>query len=105
MPMQLHRLGLILIVLAGPTLAAPFPNGNPKTGKELVEKNKCNACHVTMVGGDGTQLYTRSDRKVKSSSALLTQIRFCASQLGTKWFPEEEEHVAAYLNQIYYKFK
>jgi len=25
--------------------------------------------------------------------------------LGTNWFPEDEENVAAYLNQAYYKFK
>jgi hypothetical protein len=36
---------------------------------------------------------------------LLTQVAACNSQLNTGWFPEDEEHVAAFLNRDYYKFK
>ena len=36
---------------------------------------------------------------------LKAQIAFCNSQLGTGYFPEEEEHIAAYLDLQYYKFK
>ncbi|HET9699544.1 MAG TPA: hypothetical protein VFP70_01345 [Burkholderiales bacterium] len=96
-----------LFCLAAPALAAePFPKGNPKAGEKLMTQAKCDsACHASLAGGDGSSIYTRASRKVKTPSQLLTQVRFCNTQLGTNWFPEDEEHVAAYLNQRYYKLK
>lgn len=98
---------IMLLVLAAPALAAePLAKGDPKAGEKLMSQAKCNsACHAALVGGDGTSIYTRASRKVKTPSQLLTQVRFCNTQLGTNWFPEDEEHVAAYLNQRYYKLK
>jgi hypothetical protein len=29
----------------------------------------------------------------------------CVTQLNVQWFPEDEEHVAAWLNSRFYKFK
>lgn len=84
--------------------AGPFDSGDPKIGKKLVEHH-CVACHVSLFGGDGSEIYTRSNRKVKSAAQLLAQIRLCNSSLDTRWFPDEEEHAAAFLNQHYYKFK
>jgi cytochrome c peroxidase len=92
------------LMLTGSALAAPFPKGDPKAGKALFDKAKCDACHASMMGGDATKLFTRPERKMKSADALLKQVRFCAGQVGAQWFSEEEEHVAAYLNQQYYKF-
>ena len=92
------------LMLAGPALAEPFPKGNSKTGKTLFDAAKCNACHVSLMGGDGYRLFTRPERKVRSAEALLKQVKFCSGQVGAQWFPDEEEHVAAYLNQQYYKF-
>ena len=85
--------------------AAPFPKGDPKVGKDLFDKAKCDACHASMMGGDGSRLFTRPEHKVKSADALLKRVKFCANQVGAQWFPEEEEHVAAYLSQQYYHFK
>ena len=93
---------LLAVSVAG---AAPFPKGDPKTGKVLFDKARCDACHASMMGGDGARLFTRPDHKINSADALLKQVKFCAAQVGAQWFPEEEEHVAAYLNQQYYKFK
>lgn len=110
-PMIRNALRLFLLVSAGcltlPASAAlPFAKGDPKQGEGLVHKAKCDAaCHVQIVGGDGTGLYTRQQRRVKNPEALSAQVRFCATQLNTSWFPEEEDNVAAYLNQRYYKFK
>lgn len=97
--------GLALAALAGSVLAAPFPKGDPKAGEKLVKEAKCSGCHASMFGGDGSEIYTRPDRKMKNPEQLRTQVRFCATQLGVSWFPEDEENVAAYLNQQYYKFK
>jgi len=92
------------LVLSGSVLAAPFPKADPTAGKKLFDDAKCMTCHAQRVGGDGSSLFTRPDRKVKSADALLKQVRACVTQLNVQWFPDEEEHVAAFLNQRYYKF-
>ena len=98
---------LITALLALPLLAAaaPFPKGDPALGQKLATAANCTKCHSGKVGSDGSRIYTRAERKVTSPSKLLAQVRMCNTQLNTGWFPEEEEHVAAYLNREYYKFK
>ena len=104
--MQLPTLiGTVLAAATATALANPFPKADAQKGEKLMKENKCNACHVSMMGGDGTAMFTRPDRKVKSAAGLLSQVRTCNTMLGTNWFPEDEENVAAYLNQAYYKFK
>jgi hypothetical protein len=93
--------GLILITV--PAFAAPFSGADVAAGQQLVEKN-CISCHAASFGGDGSGIYTREFRKVKSSKGLLAQIRNCNTMLGLKWFEDEELNVAAYLNNTYYKF-
>jgi len=95
----------IALVAAGAAAAAAFAQGDPKTGKTLYDKAQCAGCHAGRFGGDGSAIYTHPEHKVKSADALLKQVKFCAAQVGAQWFPDEEEHVAAYLNQQYYKFK
>jgi mono/diheme cytochrome c family protein len=97
-------LALFLIMGLSAAQAEPFAKGDPKAGKALAEKS-CNACHNSLMGGDGSKIYTRSDRKVKSASQLVGRIRACNANTGAGWFPEEEDHVAAYLNATYYHFK
>lgn len=91
-------------LLASSVHAAPFANGDPKTGKGLHDKS-CTSCHAGMFGGDGSKMYTRADHKVKTAQQLATRISACNANTGAGWFPEDEAHVAAYLNQQYYKFK
>ncbi|HEU4707704.1 MAG TPA: cytochrome c [Methylophilaceae bacterium] len=93
-----------LLAASNVALAAdPFAQGDAKVGKAMLEKN-CIACHAAKYGGDGSGIYTRENRKVNSSSQLLTQVRNCNTMLGLKWFEDEELNVAKYLNQAYYKF-
>jgi hypothetical protein len=82
---------------------APFAAGDPAKGHVLADRD-CNACHVRLFG-DPDRIYTRDDRRVKSASQLRAQVAFCNTQLGTQYFPDEEEHIAAWLNQRYYGFK
>lgn len=104
--MKLQRiLGTLLAMAAATAFGAPFPKADPQKGEKLVKESKCNACHVSIVGGDGTAIFTRTDRKVRTAAGLLSQVRTCNTMLGTNWFPEDEENVSAYLNQTYYKFK
>jgi hypothetical protein len=36
--------------------------------------------------------------------ALGQRVAACSAQTNAGWFPEDEAHVAAWLNQTYYKF-
>ena len=97
---------LIVITLTSIAAAAhadPFTAGDAAIGKQMVQKN-CISCHASSFGGDGSGIYTREDRKIKDAKGLIQQIRNCNTNLGLKWFEDEELHVAAYLNQNYYKF-
>ncbi len=85
--------------------AAPYPKGDPVVGRKLAAAANCAKCHSERVGGDGSRMYTRPERKVKNPRQLLTRVGVCNTQLNTGWFPEEEEHVAAFLDRDYYKFK
>lgn len=94
----------LLICLLGFATAAsadPFAGGDPKIGQQMVEKN-CISCHAGSFGGDGSGIYTRDDRRVKTTKGLIQQIRNCNTNLGLKWFEDEEMHVASYLNKAYY---
>ena len=95
---------LLLLFAAQFSAADPFPKGDPKIGQNLEEKS-CRACHVSMFGGDGSKVYTRPNRIVKTPQQLLARIDICNANTNAGFFPEDEEHVAAYLNQKYYKFK
>jgi hypothetical protein len=92
------------LLLVSNTEAMPFDKGSPDIGKKIVTEN-CVSCHASSFGGDGSGIYTREDRKVNTSSALLSQIRFCSTMLNLKWFEDDELNVASYLNKNYYKFE
>jgi hypothetical protein len=96
--------GLALTLALVPAYADPFAKSDAKIGKTLVDKS-CKTCHVSMYGGDGSGIYTRPDRIVKNANQLTARIRVCNTNAGANWFPEEEMHVAAFLNLTYYHFK
>lgn len=102
--MKTVRLVLLAVVTMLPLAAAAFDKSDPKVGKALVDKS-CLSCHVSMFGGDGSKIYTRPDHKVRTPQQLAARVSGCNANTGAGWFPEEEAHVTAYLNQQYYKFK
>jgi hypothetical protein len=89
-----------IAALALPALAA----GDPEQGRKLVAEKKCETCHHNKTLGDAKAVYLRKDRKVTSLARLKSQVALCNSELGLQLFPEDEEHIVAYLNQAYYKF-
>ena len=104
----LYLFGMIVAMNAGIAFAdqytSVYPGGDPSVGKGLIQKN-CISCHASSFGGDGSSIYTRENRLVKTSRGLKAQIRNCNTMLGLKWFEDEEQHVASYLNQNYYHFE
>lgn len=98
-------LSVSLLMLAATAQAAPFANGDAASGKKLFNKFNCNSCHIDMVGGDGNAIFTRPNRKVTQPAQLSAQMKRCSGAVGTTISAQEEENLAAYLNQTYYKFK
>ena len=100
----------LLLTLMSASLAyadqysALYAGGDPVASKALLQKN-CISCHASSFGGDGSVIYTRENRLVKTSRGLKAQVRNCNTMLGLKWFEDEELHVASYLNQTYYHFE
>lgn len=92
----------LALFAAAPAFAAD--NGDAKIGKTLHDKS-CIACHASKFGEDGSKMYTRADRKVTSKQQLGSRVKACNNNVGAGWFPEDEAHVAAYLNATYYHLK
>lgn len=82
--------------------ATPYAKGDPQKGHAIVDKD-CNGCHAQQFG-DKDRIYTRADRRVKTPAQLRAQVAYCNTQLGSGYFPEEEDDVAAWLDQRYYHF-
>lgn len=90
-----------LLFLCVPACAAA---ADPAEGKKLVEQNHCETCHNNQTMGDAKAVYLRKDRRVTTMAKLVSQVSVCNSQLKLQLFPEDEEHIVAYLNDTYYHF-
>jgi mono/diheme cytochrome c family protein len=95
-----------LALAAGPALAQSdaFPFGDPRLGRKVAEA-KCTGCHVARWGGDGSAVYTRPDRKVRTTRSLLAWVQRCNVGNRLDLNAEEEESVAAWLNEAHYRLK
>jgi cytochrome c551/c552 len=79
----------------------PFAEGNAQTGKAIFDKYKCNSCHIDMLGGDGSAIFTRPNHKVHSAPELASQIKQCSGNVGANLSALEVQHLGAYLNRYY----
>lgn len=95
----------LLLCFAASAQAAPFAEGDPQAGRKLFDQYNCNSCHKDKTGGDGSAIFTRPDRKVNSPQKMIEQMTMCSGALGKKLTKQEQQHLGAYLNQSYYKFK
>jgi len=77
--------------------------GSVEIGRELHQEN-CISCHQAKMGGDGSGIYTREDRRIESYAALNKQVRRCKTSLGVPWPEHQIKDVITYLNQSFYKF-
>lgn len=75
-----------------------------KLGEQL-HQEKCVACHARMYGGDGSKIYTRDGRMLSTRLEVLQRVAACNASMNSGWFPEEEGHVAAWLNARFYRFR
>lgn len=91
---------------ASAAMAQPaiFKEADYKLGEKLIAENKCVACHVSKVGGDGSAIYKPSGR-INTAAFLRGMVEQCNTQLSMGMFPEDVNSVAAVLNRDHYKFK
>jgi cytochrome c2 len=78
--------------------------GDAAEGRRLVAEKQCETCHSNKTPSDAKAVYTRKDRKVTSLEKLKAQVALCNSELSLQMFPDEEEHVVAFLDAEYYHF-
>jgi len=75
-------------------------------GKELYLEAKCQKCHLQDDKFDPNSLKKDGlSSKVKDKKGIKKWIVDCNSYFGVGWFPEEEEKVAKYLYESFYKKK
>lgn len=92
-------------------LLSPFARADAPWGKVDLQQapalhaKACQACHVRMYGGDGSQMYLRDGRLLSNRLEVLQRVAACNAMVNAGWFPEEEGSVAAWLNQQYYRFE
>lgn len=97
--MKIRAAACITLLVPAAAIATP----NSADGRRLVETHKCETCHQAKVYGAVGTIYLRQDRKVTSWAKLKSQVAACNSMLNVGLFPEEEESIAAHLNEAYYK--
>lgn len=96
---------LLLLLAFTTTAQAQTPSVNGTEGARKLVESQCAECHSRVLKGEPTLMYTRSDRRAQNAEALAKQVHVCGSQLKVPLFPEEEEHLATYLNRQFYQFK
>lgn len=92
--------------LLASTLALALPPGkanDARAARELHER-ACTACHARMYGGDGSKMYTRDGRQLSNRLEIVQRVASCNATMNSGWFPDDEENVAGWLNDTYYRF-
>ena len=86
------------------TVAHGFLLGDPSNGK-LIHQEKCAACHIGKFGGDGSEIYVRDNRRIKTVEGLMAQVEFCDQQIKSGLKEDQINDLVIYLNESYYKFE
>ncbi len=95
---------LCLALGATPAAADSMLLGDARRGQALHDR-ACTRCHVSMVGGDGSAIYTRENRRIRSVEGLEARVAGCSRNTGAGFSPEQVQDVVKYLNDGFYKFQ
>ena len=98
----MRQLACLVVLLLASSAAPGAPDA--AEGRKLVEEKKCETCHHNKTMGDASAIYLRKDRKVNSMEQLKARVALCNSELGLQLFPDDEEHIVAFLDETYYRF-
>jgi CxxC motif-containing protein (DUF1111 family) len=94
----------LLLLATAAAHADPFAKGNAENGKKLMVKYDCSSCHKGKMGGDGSAIYTRTNRIVTGADLLIDRMEQCSGAIGKNLVTQEKLDLAAYLNKTYYHF-
>ena len=96
---------LLLAAQAGAQSAAElFRGADLALGERLIKENRCAACHIGKVGGDGSAIFRPAGR-IYTPSFLRGMVEQCNTEMNLGMFPEEVSAVAAVMNRDHYRFK
>jgi cytochrome c2 len=93
----------LALLLLG-SLAAPHVSAADASRGAQLHNEQCVACHAARFGNQGSDIYTRNDRRVESLPGLSQQVNRCKNNLQIVWFDEEVNDVVEYLNATHYRF-
>ena len=85
------------LIFAALLATGSYTLADAERGQQLHDEH-CMKCHDSGV-------YTRENRRVADQAALVKQVKRCELNLGLRWFDNDINDVAQYLNQSFYKFK
>ena len=94
---------VFLTAATGQPTPAIFKEADLALGEQLLKQNRCTACHIQQVGGDGSSIY-RPKGRINTPGFLRGMVEQCNTQLGLSLFPEEVTAIAAVLNRDHYRF-
>ena len=94
----------VFVAVSAPAQSTFFKDADYPLGEKLIAENRCVACHVSKVGGNGNAIYKPQGR-INTSALLRGMVEQCNTELNLGMFPEEVNSVAAVLNRDHYKFK
>ena len=77
----------------------------PNAGKALVERDCVRLPRAAVRRRSRPDLPARRPPGARRRRSCWRRCTVCNTELGAGYFPDEEEHIAAYLNLQYYKFK
>lgn len=97
-------ISMFLITSHAQELPALFKGADLKLGERLITENKCVACHIQRIGGDGSAIYKPAGR-VNAPGVLRGMVESCNTELNIGLFPDEVNSIAAVLNRDHYRFK
>ncbi|HSV68640.1 MAG TPA: hypothetical protein VLI72_00900 [Methylibium sp.] len=108
MPTSLRRL-VPLLAAVGATAAAAqggdiFKDADLALGERLMTEHRCQQCHASKFGGDGSAVY-RPGERISTPGLLRGMVEQCNTELGLGMFPEEVTAVAAVLQRDHYRFR
>lgn len=94
---------VLLSVLSNTTFAQAMLLGDEAAGEKHAQE-KCASCHTARFGGDGNEMYTRDDRRVKTVEGLMQQVQFCNANTGAGFDEAQQDDIIAYLNGAFYHY-
>ena len=103
--MKTRHLALLgALIFSLPVSVFALLAGEAADGKPLHD-SFCMGCHISVVGGDGSGIYLRENRNIKTIEGLMGGVAFCNQQTKTGLNDHELDDMVAYLNETYYKFE